>query len=262
MNVKLHGGGSACVRGLLKGVALLGSCGWLVACAASTSGGAKSADGVIEKRDTTIEHEACDTKGASERLDANADGTAEIVIVRSGDREICRSVDLNFDGVPDAWAFLDAQGKLRRKELDFDRDGRIDEIDLFQNGVISEKRRATSLANRLDTWDFFQGGKLARTERDSNGDAVVDQWWEYPQPGCPLIHSDSNGDGRPDPGATINYCKETGYVPPERQADSGPKTPDFQRPGDSLPTETEEKTKAPPADAEAPKSAAPEGDKK
>ena len=66
-----------------------------------------------------------------------------------------------------------------------------------------------------------------RTERDSNGDGVIDQWWEYPKPGCPLIHADMNNDGRPDPGATIDYCKETGYVPPDR-ADKAPVSPTFE----------------------------------
>lgn len=212
----------------------------LSACAGSTSMGPKSANGQPEKRDTEITHEACDTKSAKERLDSNADGTPEILIVRSGDRELCRSVDLDFDGVPEVWIYFDPQGQVRRKELDFDRDARIDEIDLFKSGVLTQKQRATGMANRLDTWDFFQAGKLVRTERDANGDGLVDQWWEYPKPGCPVIHSDTDGDGRPDPGATIDYCKETGYVPPERQADSAPKSPDFKRPGDELPTETEQ----------------------
>ena len=68
---------------------------------------------------------------------------------------------------------------------------------------------------------------------------MIDQWWEYPKPGCPLIHADVNNDGRPDPGATINYCKETGYVPPER-ADKAVASPTFET-KTSLPTETENK---------------------
>jgi len=251
MNVKLDGRRSQRGNVLVAGGALLACCISLSACAGSGSAGAKSADGLPEKRDTEITHEACDTKGAKERLDSNADGTPEILIVRSGDREVCRSVDLDFDGVPEVWTYLDPQGQVRRKELDFDRDGRVDQIDLYKAGVLTEKQRATGMVNRLDTWDLFQGGKLARTERDANGDGQVDQWWEYPKPGCPLIHSDSDGDGRPDPGATINYCKETGYIPPERQGDSAPKSPDFQRPGDELPTETEQPKGSAPAAGDA-----------
>ncbi|HEY3235339.1 MAG TPA: hypothetical protein VGJ84_11545, partial [Polyangiaceae bacterium] len=86
-------------------------------------------------------------------------------------------------------------------------------------------------------------GKLARTERDANSDGVVDQWWEYPTPDCPVIHTDTTGDGRPDPGASVDYCKETGYLPPVLTS-SQPAQRTFDRPG-SLPTQVEEKSEAP-----------------
>jgi len=39
---------------------------------------------------------------------------------------------------------------------------------------------------------------------------------------------DTDGDGRPDPGASIDYCKETGYVPPPVPGDvAGKKPTDF-----------------------------------
>jgi hypothetical protein len=218
----------------LSGLALLG-------CSQSLAVGAQTADGKPIKRSTEIVHEPCDTSSAGERLDANGDGKPEVLIVYAGGRELCRSVDLNFDGTVDLWVYRDPQGQVRRREFDFDRDGRIDEIEILQAGVPVERYRATTLANRIDTWDFFQGGQLVRTERDSKGDGIVDQWWEYSRPGCPIIHSDTNGDGRPDPGATVDYCKETGYVPPERTAADAPRSPTFQRPGDELPTETENK---------------------
>jgi hypothetical protein len=49
-----------------------------------------------------------------------------------------------------------------------------------------------------------------------------------------------NNDGRPDPGATVDYCKETGYVPPERPQDKAPASPTFDT-KTSLPTELENK---------------------
>ena len=165
--------------------------------------------------------------------------------MRSGGREACRAVDLNFDGKIDVWSYNDSSGRLRRKEYDFDRDGVIDEIATFQAGVITSKQRATLLANRLDTWDFYQNGALARSERDSDADAVVDQWWEYPKPGCPMIHTDANDDGRPDPGTTIDYCKETGYVPPERQYYRQTEGPSF-RDETSAPTEVENREEGTP----------------
>jgi len=196
--------------------------------------------GVVE-RDNELVHEDCDIgSGKAEKLDANADGRPDVVIVRNGDREVCRALDLNFDGAIDSWVYLGPDGKVRRRENDYDRDGKIDEVSTYQGGVILEKQRATLIANRVDTWEFYQAGKLTRTERDSNGDKIVDQWWEYPTAGCPVIHADVNNDGRPDPGASVDYCKETGYVPPERADFRKPESPNFQQSG-SLPTEVESK---------------------
>jgi hypothetical protein len=120
-------------------------------------------------------------------------------------------LDFNFDGVVDAWVYLDEMGRLRRRENDFDRDGKADEVSLYAAGVLVEEQRVTTRAGKLDTWHYFNAGKLARTERDSNGDDYIDQWWEYPaqrSAECPLIHSDVDGDGQPDPGATVDVCHD------------------------------------------------------
>lgn len=233
----------------LSGAVLVGS----LQCACSSTPGAKGPGAAATPRDTRIEHEDCDVNSSSaERLDANGDNKTDVTIVRDGGREVCRAVDLNFDGVIDSWVYFDSSGQVRRRENDYDRDGRIDEITTFSGGVISEKLRATMLANRIDTWEFYKGGKLARSERDSNGDQVVDQWWEYPREGCPVIHADVNSDGQPDPGASVDYCKETGYVPPERQDYRKVESPNFQQ-GGALPTELDSKE----APAPAPSGAAP-----
>jgi hypothetical protein len=183
----------------------------------NSGAGPKSAARAKTERDVRVVHEGCDVASQSaERLDANGDGKADVTIVKDGSREVCRAVDLNLDGRVDVWSY-DESGKLRRREYDFDRNGSIDQIVTYQAGVPLQSQRATLMPNRLDTWDYFKNGVLARSERDSDSDAHVDQWWEYPNPGCPLIHTDANSDGLPDPGTTIDYCKETGYVPPERQ---------------------------------------------
>lgn len=225
-NVPLPAGG----WGIFVAASVLGAC-------AGSQTPPNLADGVVP-RDTTIEHEPCDLDSASaERIDANGDGRPDLTIVRDGDREVCRAVDLNMDGVIDRYSYFDASGKLRRQESDYDRDGRIDEIALYEGGVLVAKHSATTLLHRIDTWHTYEGGRLVRTERDSNGDAIVDQWWEYPTPDCPIIHSDVNNDGRPDPGASIDYCKETGFVPPTRDAQKST-TPRFDTPSETV-TEVE-----------------------
>ncbi|HWA71224.1 MAG TPA: hypothetical protein VG937_02765 [Polyangiaceae bacterium] len=208
-------------------------------------------------RDTRIVHEDCPIdSNSAERFDANADGKADVVVVRDGNRDKCRATDLNFDGNMDSFVYFDLEGKIRRRETDYDRDGRVDEISTYRGGVIVEKLRATMLANKVDTWEYYEAGKLARSQRDSDGDDVVDQWWEYPTAGCPVIHADVNNDGRPDVGASVDYCKETGYVPPERQDFRQTESPNFQQTG-SLPTELESKEAPAAAPSDANKAAPP-----
>lgn len=210
-------------------------------CTSSSGPGAKSAADARQHRDTALVHEECDIKsGSVQKLSAS--GTApEIYIVQSGGRESCRAVDFNRDGRIETWVYVDGSGQVRRRESDFDRDGRIDDIMIYKGGSLIERDQATTLRGKLDTWQFYQGGKLVRAERDSDGDAVIDQWWEYPKTAdCPMIHSDVDGDGRPDPGSTVDYCKETGYVPPERPGERKVESPNFSKPGD-MPTELDSK---------------------
>jgi hypothetical protein len=254
-------------RGMFeRAAAASGGCVWLMVlcgaafqlgCNGAGGAGANSASAGIITRDTKVTHEECNTSSAdAERIDVNGDGKPDITIVREGGREVCRAVDLNFDGVVDSYTYFDKNGQVVRRENDYDKDGRIDEIVLYKGGQIQEKDQSTALAKHLDTWDFYQAGVLVRTERDSNGDGVIDQWWEYPKPGCPLIHADVNNDGRPDPGATIDYCKETGYVPPDR-SDKAPASPTFES-KTTLPTETDDKV---PTETSAPAATTPATEK-
>jgi hypothetical protein len=228
----------------------LGALGQVACGESSLHAGGAAQPGDVTRRDIKVSHEAC-AVGGGEKINVGGDPRPDIVIVKSGGHEVCRSVDMNFDGVVDSWVYRDAAGNVTRRENDYDRDGRIDEIVIYQGGVVVEKQRATTLVGRLDTWHFYQGGKLARTERDSDGDSQIDQWWEYPkpdQPECPVIHSDVDGDGHPDPGATVNVCGEaSGYVPPERPSDKAPGTTfDKTEPG-AVPTEVPTETGNKPA---------------
>jgi hypothetical protein len=166
----------------------------------------------VEPRDTRLVHEDCPVAGAgSSSEDINGDGRPDRITANTGAGPRCRALDFDFDGVVDAWVYLDEVGRLRRRENDFDRDGKVDEVSLYEAGVLVEEQRVTTHAGKLDTWHYFSAGKLVRSERDSNGDDYVDQWWEYPaqrSADCPLIHSDVDGDGQPDPGATVDVCRD------------------------------------------------------
>lgn len=157
-----------------------------------------------------IKHEPCDVQAKDAvRIDVNNDGRADITRVMSGGHEVCRAVDLNFDGRIDNYLYFDPQGQLRRRESDFDRDGVIDEIATYREGKLVRKDRETNLDHKMDTWDFFTNDVLVRRERDSNADGRVDQWWTFPDPSkpdCPIVDTDSDGDGRPD--TRQDVCKE------------------------------------------------------
>lgn len=201
----------ALAAGLCSGVA-----------ASACSGGASSAAHVAtvsgpQLRDTAITHDPCDaTSKSAKKVDVNGDGKPDITHVMEGEREVCRIVDLNFDGAPDAFIYYDEKGRERRRESDFDRDGRPDEIDHDESGVIVRKDRETNFDNKLDTWDFFEGGSLVRRERDSDGDGTIDQWWTFnnPQnPKCAIVTIDHNGDGKPDPDSAVDLCADAKAKP-------------------------------------------------
>jgi hypothetical protein len=216
-------------RGLLLGVIALCGCG------AARANGPNAP--IENHRDLSFHHQACDISSSQvQAIDANNDGRADLTIVSEGGREVCRAADLDFDGRVDAWTYYDASGKVSRREFAFDRDGSIDEIQIFAGGQVVEKQRASTLAHRVDTWEKYSGGRLVSAERDSNGDGRVDQWWDYKTPDCPMIRSDIDGNGQPDPNSVIDYCKETNYKPQEQIDNTRPEM--LKKETDALPTET------------------------
>jgi hypothetical protein len=230
----------------------------LTACSfgASTSTGAKTPGGAVRNRE--IVHQPCDVDSSSaERIDANGDGKPDVTIVSEGGKEHCRASDLDFDGRVDLYSYLDPNGKLTRRELDYDRDGNIDEIQLFKDGVISEKHRSTTLARRLDTWETYEQGKLVKAERDADGNGRIDQWWDYKSADCPIIRADTDGNGEPDPTSQVDFCSEASYKPPEV---AQPTTaPMLQKDTPTLPTE---KSNVPEGDATEPAKANEKADTK
>jgi hypothetical protein len=163
---------------------------------------AKLPEGV---RSQSIEHEACSESGHKvETVDVNNDGKPDIRRVYDGAQEVCRITDLNRDGKPDMFEYYDKTGQLRRREADYDDNGIVNSIEIYENGRLVRAELDTTNQGRIDTWDTFDPatGKRLKRERDSTGDGRVDQWWTYNGDQV-TIAMDKNGDGQPDPESVI-----------------------------------------------------------
>lgn len=162
---------------------------------------AKLPEGV---RSQSIEHESCSESGHKvEQVDVNNDGRPDIKRVYDGTHEVCRISDLNRDGKPDMFEYYDAAGNLRRREADYDDNGVVNSIEIYENGKLVRAELDATSQGRIDTWDTFDSsGKRIKRERDTNGDGRVDQWWTYDGEKV-TVASDKNGDGKPDPDALV-----------------------------------------------------------
>ncbi len=182
-----------------------------------------------------------------------------------GDKEVCRIVDLNLDGYPDSFIYYEADGKTeRRRESDFDRDGRVDEISISERGQLTLKLRETNFDNKIDTWDYYEGGRLTKRERDTDGDGIIDQWWTFnnpTNPKCAVVASDRNADGKPDPDSVVDLCGEAYTAPKDPSiptpAASGKPAPSAGVPVAPAPTAIATGSAAPAPSAVAPASATP-----
>jgi hypothetical protein len=189
--------------GLATVVALTGV-GIIAACGGGDDGVGKSKlpEGV---RSQAIEHEACNEGGHKvEMIDVNNDGKPDIKRVYDGSVEVCRITDLNRDGKPDMFEYYDKSGQIRRREADYDDNGVVNAIEIFENGKLVRRELDTTNQGRIDTWDYFDPntGNRIKRERDATGDGRIDQWWTY-EADKVTIAMDRNGDGQPDPEATI-----------------------------------------------------------
>jgi hypothetical protein len=191
----------------------------------------------VEKRDTAIEHEDCDLE-SGKGLDANGDGRPDIVKVYSGNKEICRAVDINMDAIIDVYIYYDDAGQTRRRESGFDRDKRPDEIAYYQGGTLARKERETNNDQKIDTWTYFEGGRMMREERDSTGDGYVDQWWTFNNPEdnkCALVVTDGDGDGKPDADSEVDLCQEANATKPKPAPEPEPEEEASDKPASGEP---------------------------
>ena len=114
------------------------------------------------------------------------------------DRRVRQELDLNWDGRVDVVYEYDDKGRVNRASFDFDYDGKVDQVNFSENGVLVRKERSLGHNGHVDEWVFYGQNKVIRRERDVNGDGRVDYWeyWENDQ--VDRIGEDIDGDGKVD----------------------------------------------------------------
>jgi hypothetical protein len=84
--------------------------------------------------------------------------------------------DRNKDGRMDHVMILDEKGRKLYEELDFNFDGRMDDLCFYTNGVLQSEWIDTNFDGKIDLWVYLRNGVYVdRYERDTNYDGVVDK---------------------------------------------------------------------------------------
>jgi hypothetical protein len=135
-----------------------------------------------------------------EEVDLDGDGKAEIVNYyrASGEGRLLlkKDLDLNRDGRMDVRSTFDEGGLRILEEMDGDFDGRADVVDHYISGKRSMTEKDTDFDGTFDLFSYHEGGKVRRKERDSDRDGKVD-FWEYLDDSGAVMKTgrDSDGDG-------------------------------------------------------------------
>lgn len=116
---------------------------------------------------------------------------------------ICRTIDLNHDGVQDLFRYYDDEGGALREDADRNFDGQIDMITAYQDGWVVEREFDDDYNGRIDAKVFYVKDEPVRAERDFAGRSTADTWrpdrWEYFEDGRVVrMGTDLDGDAQVD----------------------------------------------------------------
>ena len=102
---------------------------------------------------------------------AAAAESGRITGVKNGTLEL----DRNDDGRVDYALYNDAAGLLEREELDFNLDGKMDDIRFYRAGAAVREEIDSDFDGRIDIWVYILKGEfIERYERDTDGDGEPD----------------------------------------------------------------------------------------
>jgi hypothetical protein len=122
-----------------------------------------------------------------------------------------KEVDTNRDGKIDQITYYNDEAKIEREEVDGDFDGRFDWVEHWQaeiqvDGTAGRWRRMMAEADSdhdgvMDTFTYYDGpaGQVTRKELDQDNDGRVDFWERFDDKGVVTkTGRDTDGDGRMD----------------------------------------------------------------
>lgn len=81
---------------------------------------------------------------------------------------------LRGNGVIDAWAYRDAQGRLHKIEVSRQQNGKVDRWEYYAGDQLERVELDEDRDGRVDRWQTYEGGILIRETRDQDGDGQPD----------------------------------------------------------------------------------------
>jgi hypothetical protein len=113
-------------------------------------------------------------------------------------------LDSNKNGKIDTWTYMEGT-RIDRIEIDRDEDGKIDRWEYYVDNKLSRVGTSTRGDGVVDEWAYQRAdGSLERVETDTDRDGRVDKWENFDPPqkpgGPPVLRSvlmDPDSSGRP-----------------------------------------------------------------
>jgi hypothetical protein len=111
------------------------------------------------------------------RYDSNGDGRVDMTSTMDGARVTKIEIDKDFDGHPDRWEYYDAQLKLEKVGFSRASDGKEDAWSLADAaGNIERIDVSTKRDGTIQRVEHYKDGMLVRADEDTNGDGKPDKW--------------------------------------------------------------------------------------
>jgi hypothetical protein len=88
--------------------------------------------------------------------------------------------DSNGDGLVDYIVYFLRSGQKEHEELDYDRDGKMDDFLYYSEGLAVREEIDSDFDGKIDIWVYLTDGKyIKRYERDLDGDGKPDFVKDY-----------------------------------------------------------------------------------